>query len=224
MLNHILIIDDDQQIRELLKKYLLKNNLAINTSSNTAEAKKYMEKYNFDLLIVDNMMPNENGIDFIKSLRKKNNYIPTIMLTALGEMEHKLEGLSNGADDYITKPFDPQELLLRIKNILNRIKGTWAVIDKNSFVFGDFVFYLDKNELYKNGVLIDLTNVETKLLNIFLKNVNETISREKINIFLGGELNTNSINVLITRLRKKIETNNKKLIKTIRNKGYLFSV
>ena len=196
----------------------------INTSSNTAEARKQMEKYDFDLLIVDNMMPKENGVDFIKSLRNNNNYTPTIMLTALGEIENKIEGLSNGADDYITKPFDPQELLLRIKNIINRTKTIGAVVDKNSFVFGDFIFYLDKNELYKNDVLIELTNVETKLLSIFLKNINTAISKEQINIFLGGELNENSINVLITRLRKKIETDNKKIIKTIRNKGYLFSV
>lgn len=223
MCHHILIIDDDDRIRELLQKYLIKNNFRAMVATNTAEAKKTMLKNSFDLLIVDYMMPDENGIEFINFLRKDKNMIPVIMLTALGEIENKLEGLGCGADDYITKPFEPKELLLRINNILKR---TNKIDINNNFYFGDFKFDFNKNELYKNEVQIKLTDMEIKILSVFLKNSNKTLSREELYGLLNNIMNERSIDVQITRLRKKIEPDpkNPQFLKTVRNKGYLFVV
>ena len=222
MENHLLIIDDDDRIRELLQKYLLKNSFLINTAKNTEEARQLMSKYVFDLIIVDNMMPNETGIEFLESIRKHDNYTPAIMLTALGEVENKLEGLSAGADDYITKPFNPEELILRIKNILKRTKLT---IDNTKFKFDNYIFDFKKNELTKDGEIIKLTDIETKILSLFIKNSNNILSREELSEELDG-VEDRTIDVQILRLRKKIEENikNPKYLKTIRNKGYMFSV
>lgn len=222
MENHLLVIDDDDRIRELLQKYLLKNGFLINTARDTAEARQLMSKYVFDLIIVDNMMPNETGVEFLESIRKQDNYTPTIMLTALGEVENKLEGLSAGADDYITKPFNPEELILRIKNILKRTKLT---IDNTKFKFDNYIFDFKKNELTKDGEIIKLTDIETKILSLFIKNSNNILSREELSEELDG-VEDRTIDVQILRLRKKIEENikNPKYLKTIRNKGYIFSV
>ena len=120
MCYHILIIDDDDRIRNLLQKYLIKNRFLVSTAFDTTEARKVMKKYIFDLIIMDYMMPNESGIEFLINIRKQENNTPVIMLTALGEIENRIEGLSAGADDYLPKPFEPKELLLRINNILKR--------------------------------------------------------------------------------------------------------
>lgn len=217
---HILIIDDDDRIRKLLEKYLIKNNFIVSTASNTEEARGAMQKYIFDLMIVDNMMPNESGIEFLNNIRQNNNNTPAIMLTALGEIENRIEGLSAGADDYLSKPFEPKELVLRINNILKRISRT---SDNNVINFDDFSFNLDKNELYNSNVLIKLTDTEIKILNIFFSNLNIVLTREDLCKMLNG-IDERSIDVQITRLRKKIETDpkNPKFLKTIRHKGYLF--
>ena len=217
---HILIIDDDDRIRNLLEKYLIKNNFIVSTASNTTEARNIMQKYIFDLMIVDNMMPNESGIEFLHKIRQNNNNTPAIMLTALGEIENRIEGLSAGADDYLSKPFEPKELVLRINNILKRVN---RVGDNNIINFDDFSFNLSKNELYKNNILIKLTDTEIKILNIFFGNLNIVLTREDLCKMLNG-IDERSIDVQITRLRKKIETDpkNPKFLKTIRHKGYLF--
>ncbi len=146
MCYHILIIDDDDRIRDLLKKYLIKNGFLVSSVSNAAKARKIMEKYIFDLMIVDYMMPNESGIEFLTSIRKQENNTPAIMLTALGEIENRIEGLTAGADDYLPKPFEPKELVLRINNILKRINKNNG---EDIFIFDDFQFNIKKNELYK---------------------------------------------------------------------------
>jgi two-component system phosphate regulon response regulator OmpR len=218
---HILIIDDDDRIRNLLEKYLIKNNFIVSTASNTTEARNIMQKYIFDLMIVDNMMPNESGIDFLNNIRQNNNNTPAIMLTALGEIENRIEGLSAGADDYLSKPFEPKELVLRINNILKRIS---RITNKNNIInFDDFSFNLDKNELYNSNILIKLTDTEIKILNIFFNNLNVVLTREDLCKMLNG-IDERSIDVQITRLRKKIELDpkNPKFLKTIRHKGYLF--
>lgn len=219
---HLLIIDDDDRIRDLLEKYLEKNNFVVFTASNTEEARKLMKKYIFDLMVVDNMMPNESGIEFLTDIRAKNNNTPAIMLTALGEIENRIEGLSAGADDYLAKPFEPKELILRINNILKRI----LVIDENVINFDNFKFYIDKNELYdKENNLVKLTNRETKILSIFVENKNKILTREELSKLCNG-IDERSIDVQITRLRKKIEIDpkNPRFLKTIRYKGYLLSV
>ena len=220
---HLLIIDDDDRIRELLEQYLEKNNFVVFSASNTKEARKLINKYIFDLMIVDNMMPEENGIEFLTDIRSKNNSTPAIMLTALGEIENRIEGLSAGADDYLAKPFEPKELILRINNILKR---TIKEDNNNIINFNNLKFYIDKNELYdENNNLIKLTDAENKILIIFIKNKNIVLTREKLCELCNG-IDERSIDVQITRLRKKIENDpkNPRFLKTIRYKGYLLSV
>ncbi len=223
MCYHILIIDDDDRIRDLLKKYLIKNGFLVSSVSNAAKARKIMEKYIFDLMIVDYMMPNESGIEFLTSIRKQENNTPAIMLTALGEIENRIEGLTAGADDYLPKPFEPKELVLRINNILKRINKNNG---EDIFIFDDFQFNIKKNELYKKNKFIKLTDVEIKIFNIFVKNANIILTREELCNLLDNVINERTIDVQITRLRKKIENEpkNPKFLKTIRNKGYLFSI
>ena len=221
--NHILIVDDDDRIRELLERYLEKNNFIVSNSSNTYNARKYLEKYIVDLIILDYMMPNESGIEFLCSLRKNGDNTPVIMLTALGDIENRIEGLTYGADDYIGKPFDLKELTLRINNILKR---TGRIIqNQNIFKFGNYEFNLEKNELCYNNELIKLTDTEIKILKIFFNYKNQILTREEICNFCD-DINERSVDVQITRLRKKIEVNprNPNFLKTIRNKGYLFIV
>lgn len=217
---HILIIDDDR-IRDLLAQYLVKNDFLVSSVSNTKEARELMNKYTFDLMIVDYMMPNESGIEFLTDIRKSKNTTPAIMLTALGEINNRIEGLSAGADDYLSKPFEPKELILRINNILKRVIN---VKENNNIInFDDFSFNLDKNELYKNNILIKLTDTEIKILKIFFENSNTILTREDLCKKSNG-IDERSIDVQITRLRKKIETEpkNPKFLKTIRHKGYMF--
>jgi two-component system phosphate regulon response regulator OmpR len=220
---HVLIVDDDDRIRELLERYLVKNCFVVSTSQSAGSARLLMQKYIFDMMVVDYMMPGESGVDFLSDLRRKKDNTPAIMLTALGETENRIEGLAAGADDYLPKPFEPRELVLRINNILKRTNG----IQKNNFVttFDDFSFDLNKNELYRSGIPVKLTGAETKILKIFCSNLNVIVTRENIRS-LCDEINERSVDVSITRLRKKIEKEpkNPRFLKTIRNKGYMFVI
>lgn len=218
---HILVIDDDSVISSLLEKYLVKNNFFVSTASNTKEARKIMEKYIFDIMIVDYMMPDESGVEFVYNLRQNLNTTPVIMLTALGEIENRIDGLTAGADDYLSKPFEPKELVLRINSILKRVNN---IKNNNLLNFGNFSFDTIKKELYDNdNQLIKLTDVEIKILNIFINNKNVILTREYLCSLCNG-IDERSIDVQITRLRKKIEINPKtpRFLKTIRHKGYIF--
>ena len=173
---HILIIDDDQKIRQLLKKFLENNSFRVSDAENTQQAKKIMETLIFDLLVIDIMMPGQNGLEFLKEIRQTNS-IPTLMLTAMSNPEDRLDGLEYGADDYMTKPFEPRELLLRIQNILKRrpenLKKT--NIEDNTR-FGPFSFNQKSLNLYKNDLPVHLTTSEQKLLNCFCKYPNKALS------------------------------------------------
>ena len=220
---HILIIDDDDRIRELLSKYLSKNNFVTSTVSSTEEANNIMKKYIFDLIIVDYMMPNENGIEFIARLRENlNDLVPIIMLTALNETNNRIEGLSIGADDYISKPFEPKELILRINNVLRRLR---KISDSDEISFGEFKFNFNKKTLLRLGIDIRLTDMEREILGILLKKANTVLSREEIKS-LYNDINERTIDVQITRIRKKIEDDikNPRFLKTIRNSGYVFVI
>lgn len=221
--NHILIVDDDDRIRELLERYLEKNNFIVSNASNTNNAKKCLEKYVVDLIVLDYMMPDESGLEFLYNIRQNKNNVPVIMLTALSDVENRIDGLSCGADDYIGKPFDLKELVLRINNLLKRSGN--LVKNQNVFKFSNYEFNLEKNELYLNNVLIKLTDTEIKILKIFLNYKNQILTREEICNFCD-DINERSVDVQITRLRKKIEINpkNPNFLKTVRNKGYLFVI
>ena len=216
---HILVIDDDDRIRDLLKKYLEKENFLTSTTTNAIDAEKLIQNIQFDLIVVDKMMPNKNGIDFIRDLRKNKNNIPVIMLTALSDIDSKIEGLSIGADDYLSKPFEPKELLLRISNILKRIPSQ----NKNIFYFSNYEYNTDTGILKKDNKNIKLTNSEKSLFNYLISNPSQIISRNDIALLLDIN-DERGVDVIITRLRKKIETNIKtpEFILTIRNKGYKF--
>lgn len=214
----ILVIDDDLRIRELLQKILTKNGFITSIASDVNEARKQLKKEKFDLLVLDLMLPEESGFDFLKEIREKQNLIPVIMLTAMGDIDNKTQCFEGGCNDYLVKPFEPKELILRINNLLKNRKK----VNKNICCFGEFIFDFKKQTLFKNSEEIHLTDIETKLLNLLCKNINKTLSREEL---LLDELNERSIDVSIARLRKKIEKDSKtpKFLKTIRYKGYKLS-
>lgn len=214
----ILVIDDDIRIRELLQKILAKNGFITSIAGDIKEAREQLKKERFDLLVLDLMLPEESGFDFLKEIREKQNLIPVIMLTAMGDIDNKTQCFEGGCNDYLVKPFEPKELILRINNLLKNTKK----IDKNICIFGEFIFDFKKQTLFKNNEEIHLTDIEIKLLNLLCKNINKTLSREEL---LLDELNERSIDVSIARLRKKIEKDSKtpKFLKTIRYKGYKLS-
>ena len=218
-LHHILVIDDDTRLRTLLGRFLDENGFQVSLAKDTDEAKKMMQELMFDLLIVDVMLPNENGVDFTADLRKSSK-IPVIMLTARGEFDDRIKGLEAGADDYLQKPFEPKELLLRINNILKRISVTQD--PENICRFGEFTFNLAESRLKKGEEFIHVTDSEAKILNILCKEKGNSVSREKLSALCGG-IDDRSIDVQITRLRKKIEQNPKQphYLQTVRNHGYV---
>ena len=224
MTKNILVIDDDTRLRNLLGKFLEDNNFKISLAEDTSKARDLMSQQNFNLLIVDVMMPNENGVDFTKSIRKQNSAIPVIMLTARGETEDRIKGLEAGADDYLPKPFEPKELLLRINNIFKRVENTQNTKNTQSNIckFGAFTFDLDSSRLKKGDEFIHITDSEAKILTILCQEKGNSISREKLSNLCGG-IDDRSIDVQITRLRKKIEDNPKQphYLQTVRNLGYI---
>lgn len=218
---HILVIDDDDRIRDLLKKFLSKENFLVSVASNAIDAENLIKSLKFDLIVVDKMMPEKNGVDFIKTIRQDDDNTPVIMLTAMSDIDSKIEGLSIGADDYISKPFDAKELLLRIINILKRTSAKQT--SKNIFYFSNSEYNIETGILKKNNQNIKLTTSEKTLLDYFLSKPSEIISRNDIALLLDIK-DERGVDVVITRLRRKIETDIKapECILTVRNKGYKF--
>ena len=219
----ILVIDDDTRLRNLLGKFLSENSFTTQVAKDTAEAKDFLNKENFDLLIVDVMMPNQNGIEFAEEFRKTDT-TPVIMLTARGEFEDRIKGLEAGADDYLQKPFEPKELLLRINNILKRVgqNKDSGSNEKDIINFGNFTFNLSDKKLKKDLEFIHLTDSEEKILHLLCSTKSTPVNREKLSSHCGG-IDKRSIDVQITRLRRKIEDDPKKpeFLRTVRNKGYV---
>ena len=215
---HILVVDDDDRIRELVKEYLRENKFIISTANSAEEAKIKLDYFKFDLIVLDVMMPGQNGFDLTKEI-KKNSTVPIILLTAKGEVENRIEGLELGADDYLGKPFEPKELLLRIKNIIK--KSTKININKINKI-GEAQVDLNKMSIKLKNKISKINNVEKKVLFEMLTNPGKTYSRMQI-----GEISNisqeRSIDVMITRLRQKIEINpkNPKYLQTIRGAGYV---
>ena len=216
--NHILIVDDDDRIRNLLKDYLSDNNYIVSTAENAEQAKKKLKYFKFDILILDVMMPGQNGYELTKDIKKEIN-VPIILLTAKGEVENRIKGLELGADDYIGKPFEPKELLLRIKNIIkNKNK-----IDTNMKHFiGDAQIDLNKLTISSQGVSKKINISEKKILLEMLAKPGKTFSREEIGN-ISGIIQERSIDVMITRLRQKLEVDpkNPKYLQTVRGSGYV---
>ena len=218
---HILVIDDDDRLRQLLKQFLKKNNFNVSVSSNAIKAKKILSEFSFDLIVLDVMMPGKSGIEFLHELRLKFN-TPVLLLTALGQIQDKITGLKSGADDYLTKPFDPEELLLRINNILKHSKV--LVKEELKYIkFGSFIWDNAIKNLTKNNKYVHTTNLENNLLSIFSQNLGIEQSRVELCKLLNLEFNNRSIDVGIARLRKKIEDNPRKpqWLLTLRGKGWM---
>ena len=218
---HILIVDDDDRIRTLLKNYLADNNYIISTAENAEQAKKKIENLKFDIIILDVMMPGQNGYDLTKEIKKRIK-IPIILLTAKGEVENRIKGLEIGADDYLGKPFEPKELLLRIKNIINKDNK----INLNSIYYvGNAEINLNKMNIKLNDKINKLNNSEKEVLIEMLANPGKTYSREEIGK-ISKISQVRSIDVMITRLRQKLEINPKipKYLQTIRGSGYVLWV
>lgn len=219
MSKSILIVDDDKRLRELLENYLSEKKYKIFLCEDFADAEEILEYFVFDLIIVDRMMPSGDGIDLIKTVKDKSN-TPVILLTAMGETESRIAGLKIGADDYLSKPFEPEELYLRIQKLLALFKND--AIDNKSFIFGDFVFNITTLQLKKNSKIVYLTEGENKLLLKLINKNNAIVLREELAESDYDESELRKVDVQVTRLRQKIEENPKqpRFIKTIRGKGY----
>ena len=216
--NHILIVDDDDRIRNLLKDYLSENSYIVSTAENADQAKEKLQLIKFDIIILDVMMPGQNGYELTKEVKKVIK-TPIILLTAKGEVENRIKGLELGADDYIGKPFEPKELLLRIKNIINKSKKIDLRTKHN---IGTAEIDLNKMVINFNNKLKKINNSEKKVLIEMLANPGITFSREEIGK-ISGISQERSIDVMITRLRQKLERNpkNPKYLQTIRGSGYV---
>jgi len=218
---HILIVDDDDGIRNLVKQYLLENNFLITTAKNAEEAKNKISVIKFDLIVLDIMMPGKSGLEFTLENKEKIN-TPIILLTAKGEPEERIEGLQTGADDYLPKPFEPKELILRIKNILNKTKSK---TQKRIIEFNNIKIDLNKLIIVQNGKEFKINNTEKIILEKMINAPGQTFSRELIGKLIDLD-KERSIDVIITRLRKKIEVDpkNPKFLQTIRGTGYVLWV
>jgi len=217
-MSHILVVDDDDKIRDLIKQYLIENNFLVTTARDAQDAKKKIEIIKFDLIILDIMMPGESGLTLAPQIKNENK-IPIILLTAKGEVGDRIKGLEIGADDYLGKPFEPKELLLRLKNILQKTK---IKSSPKKITIGNAVVNLEKMMVKINNKEIKLNPAEKKVLEKMLADPGKIFSREEI----GKTINITkerTVDVMITRLRQKIEINpkNPKYFQTIRGSGYV---
>ena len=215
---HILVVDDDDRIRELVKQYLNENDYLVTTAFNAEDAKKKVDTIKFDLIVLDIMMPGKSGLEF--TMENKNKlYTPIILLTAKGEAEERIHGLEVGADDYLSKPFEPKELVLRIKNILNKTKSKNI---KRLIEFGNVKVDLNKNLIFSDKKEYKINNTEKTILEFMINSPGKSFSRDEIGKIINLE-KERSIDVIITRLRKKIEKDpkNPKFLQTLRGQGYV---
>ena len=215
---HILVVDDDDGIRDLVKQYLNENNFLVTTANSAEDANKKIEVVKFDLIVLDIMMPGKSGLEFTQENKNAIN-TPIILLTAKGEVSERVEGLEVGADDYLPKPFEPKELVLRIKNILNKTKRRDL---KRVIEFGSIKIDLNKHLIIKNSKEYKINNAEKIILEEMINSPGKTFSRDEIGRILNLD-KERSIDVIITRLRKKIEADpkNPKYLQTIRGEGYV---
>ena len=215
---HILAVDDDDRLRDLLKRYLTREGHDVTTAKDAASARKLMSTMSFDLVILDVMMPGEDGLSLLKSVREKKSDTPVILLTARSLPAERIEGLKIGADDYLSKPFEPEELALRISSILKRAAPEAPV---EELKLSGMVFHVNKGELRKDGRLVRLTESETQLLSILAGRAGAAISRHELAMLTAAGVER-SVDVQVTRLRRKIERDPREPVhlQTVRGVGY----
>ena len=224
---HLLIVDDDERIRSLLQQFLIQSDYLVSTAENAKQAITLLSAIEFDLIILDVMMPGQDGISFTAKLRNLKNNTPILLLTARGEIEDRIKGLEAGADDYLPKPFEPKELLLRINAILRRMADLKEEqIMPKTLNFGNLKYDVARNELWEGEDQIRLTTTENQLMKIFTSALGEPISRANLVTSLGKAVSLaqdRAIDVQITRLRRKIEVNPSKprYLQTVRGAGYM---
>ena len=224
---HLLIVDDDERIRSLLQQFLVQSDYLVSTAENAEQAITLLSTIEFDLIILDVMMPGQDGISFTAKLRNLKNNTPILLLTARGEIEDRIKGLEAGADDYLPKPFEPKELLLRINAILRRMADLKEEqIMPKTLNFGNLKYDVARNELWEGENQIRLTTTESQLMKIFTSALGEPISRANLVTSLGKAVSLaqdRAIDVQITRLRRKIEVNPSKprYLQTVRGAGYM---
>lgn len=217
---HILVVDDDDRLRDLLVKFLGDNGFLVAAAADAMEARRLMQGLAFDLIVLDLMMPGESGLEFADKLRKSNP-IPILMLTAMAESEDRIRGLETGGDDYLTKPFEPRELVLRIKSILKRAKPEPAPV--RDLVFGDAVFSPERGEMTRHRRRVHLTDQEAALLRALAARPGVVLSRDDLASVTDGDSESRAVDVQVTRLRRKIEKDPRepRYLKTVRGKGYV---
>lgn len=220
---HILVIDDDKRLRDLIGRYLTEQGYRVTTAVDAADARAKLAGITFDLLVVDIMMPGENGLDLTRALREKT-LVPILLLTAMGEATDRISGLETGADDYLVKPFEPRELVLRINAILKRAHQRASGPTKVGAVkFGAFVFEIERRRLSKSGEPIHLTEAESELLFQLARRAGEAVSREALSPQTEESGESRQIDVQMTRLRRKIEDDPRypRYLQTVRGRGYV---
>lgn len=218
---HVLVVDDDKRLRELLRKFLSDKGFLVTLAADAAEARARMGSVAFDVLVLDVMMPGETGTDLAAALRAEDNSVPILMLTAMGEADDRIAGFESGADDYLTKPFDPRELVHRLNSILRRVPRPEDA--PRRLFMGGLVFDLARDELRQGDGVIYLTSTEGALLRILAENAGQALSREDLATRVGGGGGGRNIDVLVTRLRRKIEPDPRqpRYLQTARGLGYL---
>lgn len=220
----ILIIDDDTELCQLIKQLFETNGYSAFVANNTINALDFLHYINFHAIILDYMMPKQNGIEFLHTLKQEKITIPVLMLTATNEIDNKIDALTLGAQDYLTKPFHPKELILRVNNLI-KIQNSYYYSNE-IIAFGNFKFNKNNNTLTYQGTPIALSSLETDILLLLVSNLNQVVTKEDMLKALNKPLNENNLNTLnvnIMRLRKKIEVNGEKILTTIRGKGFILS-
>ncbi len=218
-MSHILVVDDDRRLRELLQKYLMDNGFRVTVAVDAEDARQRLRAMQFDLIIMDRMMPGEDGLAFTRSIRIGST-VPILMLTAMGETEARIDGLESGVDDYLSKPFEPRELVLRIGMILRRAQ---TIPTDREIHLGDYIFDLDREILRGDAGALKLTTSEASLLRVLAENAGRILSREALTRLCDIDGTDRMIDVQVTRLRRKIEPDSKapRYLQTVRGQGYV---
>jgi two-component system, OmpR family, phosphate regulon response regulator OmpR len=214
---HLLVVDDDKRLRELLRRYLSDNGFRVTTAADARDARSNLASFAFDFVVLDVMLPGEDGLELTRALRRESQ-IPVLLLTAMAEPEDRVNGLEQGADDYLAKPFEPRELVLRIRNVLQRRPA--ADIAPRELRFGGCCFDMIRGELYRGGDVVRLTTAEANLLSTLAEKAGQAVSREELSLPFSG--NVRNVDVLMTRLRRKIERDPRfpRYLQTVRGTGY----